>query len=135
MCIDGYAVNYYGLYRATEDLNIWITPTNENIKCIFDTMLSMGYTESEFEEIKNEDFTTYFMCSLGARPNVIDILTILYNTLNFDEAEKYMISHKVNDDLKLKMVSYKTFKDSKLLSRQPMGFEDISSLEKLRTDL
>ena len=98
-------------------------------------MLSMGYTESEFEEIKNEDFTTYFMCSIGARPNIIDVLTILHHTLNFDEAQKYMVSHKVNNDLKLKMVSYKTFKDSKLLSRQPMDFEDIPRLEKLRTDL
>ena len=26
MCIGECDVNYYGLYRATEDLNIWIAP-------------------------------------------------------------------------------------------------------------
>ena len=48
------------------------------------------------------------MCSLVARPNVIDILTILHHTLNFDEAEKNMILLKLKDDLELKMVFYET---------------------------
>lgn len=30
MCIGGYAVNYYGFHRATDDMDIWIAPTNEN---------------------------------------------------------------------------------------------------------
>ena len=135
MCIGGYAVNYYGFHRATVDLDIWIAPTNENKKCFFNTMLCMGYTESEFEDIKKEDFTTYFICSLGARPNVIDIITILHHTLNFDEAEKNKVSHKLKDDLELKLVSYETLKDTKLRSHRPKDFEDISRLEKLRTHL
>ena len=51
-------------------------------------MLCMGYTENELNDIKNEDFTSYFMCSLGARPNVIDVITILNHSLSFDESEK-----------------------------------------------
>ena len=134
MCIGGYAVNYYGYHRSTEDLDIWIAPTNENKKCFFDTMLCMGYSENEFEDIKDEDFSTYFMCTLGARPNVIDILTILHHNLNFDEAEKKMTLHKLNDNLELKFVSYDTLKDTKLLSRRPKDFEDISKLEQLRNN-
>jgi hypothetical protein len=30
MIIGGYAVNYYGFHRATDGLDIWIAPTNEN---------------------------------------------------------------------------------------------------------
>lgn len=70
MCIGGYAVNYYGFHRATQDLDIWIAPTNENKKCFFNTMPCMGYTESEYDHLKNEDFTSYFMCSIGVRPKV-----------------------------------------------------------------
>lgn len=69
LCIGGYAVNYYGYHRMTQDLDIWIAPVNENKECFFNTLLCMGYTESEFEDIRKEDFTTCFICTLGARPN------------------------------------------------------------------
>ncbi len=51
-------------------------------------MLCMGYAESEFEDIKKEDFTTYFMCSLVGRPNVIDVLIIVHHSIDYEEAEK-----------------------------------------------
>ena len=132
MCIGGYAVNYYGYHRATEDLDIWIAPTNENKKCFFNTMLCMDYSESEFDDIKDEDFTTCFICTLGAMPNVIDVLTILHHKLNFNEAEKNMTIHKVNDAVELKLVSYDVLIETKLRSHRPKDLEDISKLEQLR---
>jgi len=134
LCIGGYAVNYYGFHRMTEDLDVWIAPTNQNKDCFFNTMLCMGYTESEFEDIKKEDFTTYFMCSLGGRPNVIDVLTILHHSLNFDEAEKNMTIHSLNNFMELKMVSYELLKETKLSSHRPKDLWDISQLEKLRNN-
>ncbi len=132
MCIGGYAVNYYGFHRATEDLDIWIAPTNENKACFFNTLACMGYAQSEFEEIKNEDFTTHFMCTLGARPNVIDILTVIHHAINFDEAEKKMVIHKLDSNLNLKLASYDILKDTKLRSRRPKDIDDIMKLEQLR---
>ncbi|MEP7144173.1 MAG: hypothetical protein ABI707_14920 [Ferruginibacter sp.] len=132
LCIGGYAVNYYGFHRMTEDLDIWIAPTNKNKECFFNTMLCMGYTESEFDDIKNEDFTTHFMCTLGARPNVIDVLTILHHLLNFDEAEKKMSLHNLNDGIELRLVSYEELKATKLYSRRPKDTWDITQLERLR---
>ena len=132
MCIGGYAVNYYGYHRATEDLDIWIAPTNENKKCFFNTMLCMGYSKDEFVEIEKEDFTTYFMCSLGARPNVIDILTIIHHNLNFDEAEKNMSVHTVGNNIELRLISYESLKKSKMYSHREKDYWDISQLDKLR---
>lgn len=132
MCIGGYAVNYYGFHRMTEDLDIWIAPTNENKKCFFDTMLCMGYTENEFDDIKDEDFTTYFMCSLGTRPNVIDVLTIIHQVANFDEAEKQMSVHMINDDIEMKIISYELLKTIKLRSQREKDYWDVAQLDKLR---
>ena len=132
LCIGGYAVNYYGYHRMTEDLDIWIAPTHQNKECFFNTLLCMGYTENEFSDIEKEDFTTYFMCTLGIRPNVIDVLTIVHHTLNFDEAEKNALVHRINDDIELKLVSYEILKTTKLRSLRPKDIEDISQLEKLR---
>lgn len=132
LCIGGYAVNYYGYHRMTEDLDIWIAPTSDNKNCFLNTMLCMGYTESELYDLKKEDFTTYFMCSLGARPNVIDILTIVHHKLNFDEAENNSSLHRLQDDIELRVVSYEFLKETKLFSRRPKDLFDISQLEKLR---
>ena len=66
LCIGGYAVNYYGYHRMTEDLDIWIAPTNDNKNSFFNTMICMGYMESDLADLRKEDFTTYFMYSLGA---------------------------------------------------------------------
>ena len=34
LCIGGYAVNYHGFHRTTEDMDIWIARTNDN-KIVF----------------------------------------------------------------------------------------------------
>lgn len=132
LCIGGYAVNYYGYHRMTEDLDIWIAPTNDNKNSFFNTMLCMGYTESELADLRKEDFTTYFMCSLGARPNVIDIITIVHHKLNFNEAENNSSLHILHDEIELRLVSYEFLKETKLFSRRPKDLWDISQLEKLR---
>jgi hypothetical protein len=134
MCIGGYAVNYYGFHRATEDMDIWIAPTEENKICFFNTMLCMGYSENEFADIKEEDFTTYFMCTLGARPHVIDILTIVHKNILFDEAEKEIIIHSIGNGIQMKLVPYSFLKDMKTRSRREKDLWDIAKLEELRAN-
>lgn len=132
MCIGGYAVNYYGFHRMTEDMDIWIAPTNENKTCFLNTLHCMGYTESETDYIKDEDFSTYFICSLGARPHVIDILTIINKNISFDEAEKRIVMHKISPEYDIRMVPYEFLKDMKLLSGRDKDLCDIARLEELR---
>lgn len=132
LCIGGYAVNYHGYHRATDDMDIWIAPTNENKIFFLNALKCMGYSEVETNVIKEEDFTTYFMCSLGSRPDIIDVLTIVHKNISFDEAEKNMILHPLSEDIMIKMVSYDFLKDIKLRSTRAKDLYDISSLESLR---
>jgi hypothetical protein len=132
MCIGGYAVNYYGYHRATEDLDIWIAPTNENKISFLNALLCMGYTENETSDIQQEDFTTYYMITLGTRPHVIDVLTIVHKNVLFDDAEKEMVIHTVTDDIKINFVPYKFLKDIKLRSTRAKDLWDIARLEELR---
>jgi hypothetical protein len=132
MCIGGYAVNYYGYHRTTEDMDIWIAPTDANKQNFLNTLLCMGYSENEISDIKGEDFTTYFMCSLGSRPHVIDVLTIIHKHIPFDEAEKQMVIHTVGEGIKLNFVPYNFLKDIKLRSSRPKDLFDVARLEELR---
>lgn len=45
LIIGGYAVNYYGYIRNTDDLDIWLAPTNENKESFKKTLRCMGYAE------------------------------------------------------------------------------------------
>ena len=132
LCIGGFAVNYYGYHRHTEDLDIWIAPTKENKKCFLNTLRCMKYSDQEIEPIAAEDFSTYFMCSLGSLPDVIDILTIVHKNISFDEAEKNGIVHLLQDGVELKIIPYDFLKDVKLRSARDKDLFDIARLEELR---
>jgi hypothetical protein len=132
LCIGGYAVNYYGYHRVTEDMDIWIAPTLENKVCFLDTLLCMGYNEGEIGEIKDEDFTSYFMCTLGIRPHVIDVLTIIHKNISFDDAEKKMLVHMTSENIEFRLVPYDFLKDIKLRSSRQKDLWDIARLEELR---
>ena len=132
MCIGGYAVNYYGFHRSTEDMDIWIAPTELNKECFFNTLFCMGYDKSETDFISKEDFTDYFMFTLGSRPHVIDVLTIVHKDLSFDEAEKKMEIHEIGNGISFRMVPYNYLKDMKIRAHRDKDLWDISQLEKLR---
>ena len=132
LCIGGYAVNYYGFHRATDDMDIWIAPTTQNKKHFLDVLSCMGYSNSEVDAIREEDFTTYFMCTLGERPHVIDVLTIVHKNISFDEAEAKSINHSIAPDIELKMVPYDFLKDIKLRSSRQKDLFDIARLEEIR---
>jgi hypothetical protein len=128
----GYAVNYYGYHRNTEDMDIWIAPTNENKICFLNTLRCMNYSDQELETIKEEDFSTYFMCSLGEPPFVIDILTIIHKDVDFSNAEKEANIHIMQDGTELMMIPYDLLKEVKLRSRRQKDLFDIARLEEIR---
>ncbi len=132
LCIGGYAVNYYGFHRVTDDMDIWIAPTNENKICFLNTLRCMQYSAHEIESIKDEDFSTYFICSLGSRPHVIDIITIIHKDVDFNKAEEKTIVHRMENKTELKLIPYDFLKDIKLRSRREKDMWDIARLEELR---
>lgn len=103
-----------------------------NKQNFLNTLLCMNYIQSEVNLIAEEDFTTYFMCTLGSRPYVIDVLTIFHTHINFDDAEKEMIIHKVSNNIEMKRVPYQILIELKLRSRRPKDFYDVSKLDQLR---
>jgi hypothetical protein len=98
MLIGDLAVNFHGFIRNTQDMDIWLAPTTENRDLFYEVLLDLGYTTDEIGEYKNEDFTTFFKCSIGTLPHSIDCLTFVHPNIDFDEAEKAMILTHRNQD-------------------------------------
>jgi hypothetical protein len=132
MLIGGIAVNFHGYSRNTQDMDIWLAPTNNNRDLFYMVLLDIGYTEEEIADYRNEDFTTFFKCELGEMPYTIDCLTYVHPNLNFDEAEKVMIKYDVGDGLILNVVDFDFLRKMKVLAHRQKDWLDVSELDKLK---
>lgn len=132
MLIGGYAVNYYGYIRNTNDLDIWIAPTDVNKKAFINTLLCMNYSHEEVHSLNDEDFSIGFMGVINDGPNPIDILSIVHHSLSFDKAEENQMLFEVVPGIMMKIVPYDFLKDMKLFARRDKDLFDIARLEELR---
>ncbi len=133
MLIGGYAVNYYGYNRNTDDLDVWIAPTNENKLLFINTLLCMKYSEREVAPLYEEDFTLRFVGSFGSEGSDIDVLTVVHHSISYDEAEENKNVFEISPGLFMNLVPYIFLKEMKLFARRDKDLWDISQLEKLRT--
>lgn len=132
LLIGGYAVNYYGYNRNTQDMDIWLAPTNENRKSFIDTLLCMNYSKSEVSPLFDEDFTAPFVGSIGSADAVIDILTYVHHSISFEEAEKKKSIFEIQPGLFLNIVPYEILKEMKLRSHREKDMFDIARLEEIK---
>lgn len=132
LLIGGYAVNYYGYSRNTVDLDVWVAPTNENRELFIQTLLCMKYSENEVAPLRQEDFTDYFVGSIGSGDATMDVLTFVHHNISFDEAEKDVNIFEAEPGIIMRFVPYPFLKQMKLLSRRDKDMWDIARLEEIR---
>ena len=132
LLIGGYAVNYYGYNRNTDDLDVWIAPTNENKLLFINTLLGMKYSEREVAPLYEEDFTLPFVGSFGSEGSNIDVLTVVHHSISYIEAEESKNVFEIAPGLFMNLVPYHFLKEMKLFARRDKDLWDISQLEKLR---
>ena len=78
--VGGYAVNYYGYVRTTQDIDLLIYPTLENAKKIMGCLSAFGFGEAgiPIEYFERAGSAIH----LGVEPNRIDLLTHLRGVSN-----------------------------------------------------
>jgi len=132
MLIGGLAINFHGVIRNTQDMDIWLAPTNENRDIFYKVLLDLGYTEKEIEPYQNEDFTTFFKCEIGEMPYTIDCLTFVHPNINFDEAETTMIKHDIGGGIIINVVDHDFLRKMKILTHRPQDWADVARLDELK---
>lgn len=132
LLIGGYAVNYYGYNRNTDDLDVWIAPTNENKLLFINTLLGMKYSERKVAPLYDEDFTLPFVGSFVSEGSNIDVLTVVHHSISYIEAEENKNVFEIAPGLFMNLVPYNFLKEMKLFARRDKDLWDISQLEKLR---
>lgn len=82
MIIGGFAVVYHGHVRATEDLDIFVRPTEENAKRTVSALEAIGFG---CPELSPEVFTADNGISLGEAPVKVDVISHLPG-VSFEDA-------------------------------------------------
>ena len=83
--VGAFAVAYHGVPRATGDMDVFVKPSPENAKRVFDALVRFGAPLAS-AGVKPEDFETPgIVYQIGEPPRRIDVLTEI-SGVSFDEA-------------------------------------------------
>lgn len=132
LLIGGYAVNYYGYNRNTNDMDIWLAPNNQNRDAFINVLLCMNYSGNEVSPLRKEDFTKPFVGTIGSADSAIDVLTFVHHAVSFDDAESRKNLFEIQPELMLPIVPYDVLKEMKLRSHREKDMFDIARLEEIR---
>ncbi|MBC7872585.1 MAG: hypothetical protein H7Y01_01240, partial [Ferruginibacter sp.] len=111
LLIGGYAVNYYGYNRHTADMDIWLAPDNQNRDVFINSLFCMGYSSKETTPLKTEDFTLPFVGSIGSGDAVLDVLTVVHQSISFETADYKKEVFEIQPGIKLNIVPYEILKE------------------------
>jgi len=124
--VGGFAVNYYGYIRTTQDIDMLIFPSSENAQKMIDTLDEFGFGRAG---ITRDCFETPGTAvHLGVEPNRIDLLTSLKGISNEEifKKKKRVKYGKVF----LNIISLSDLLECKRCSDRPKDLADVDELEK-----
>jgi len=124
--VGGYAVNYYGYIRSTQDIDLLVNPSIENAEKLMIALDDFGFGEAGIPR-------SYFekpgsAIHLGNEPNRIDLLTKLKGISN-DQifANKKRVQF---DSIAVDIIDYQDLIQAKRLSDRLRDQADADELEK-----
>jgi hypothetical protein len=127
----GYAVNFYGFTRMTEDLDVWINPDPDNLKRFKNTVADLSFPETELlHKFISGELPILRLSDDRLR---VDILTKLSIKKNFYEA--FACSQNLETDFgKIFFIGYDDLIDEKIRAKRPKDLLDVDQLRTIRKE-
>lgn len=124
--IGGFAMYLNGLARNTEDVDIWIEPTALNGQRFIRTLLGMGYTDDELDQVKTLDFTQPQVFGLN---NYLDILTVVHRKFIFEDCFQRSRSVMNQYGNTIHFLHLNDLREQKIVARRPQDLRDIVMID------
>ncbi|MCE7041861.1 DUF6036 family nucleotidyltransferase [Dyadobacter sp. CY312] len=126
MVIGGFAMFLNGLNRATNDIDIWMKPTEENGQRLIEVLLCMGYDEEDLGKLIMMKFTESQVFGLN---NELDILTYVHHKFDFDTL--FTRSRKFENAQKstIHFLHLNDLRELKILARRPQDLRDVVMID------
>lgn len=126
LLIGGYAVGFHGYPRFTQDMDIWIARTEDNIRKLFKAMKEFGIP---LKQLREKDFLKpNIIFQMGNPPYRIDILNAI-GGVKFTGCYKRKNKIKV-DDVTINIISLKDLKKNKKVAGRLKDLNDLNYLKK-----
>ena len=126
LVVGAHALAAHGVPRMTGDLDIWVEPTEENARRVWDALARFGAPLDSLA-VRPADFTTADqVIQLGLPPYRIDLLTSI-SGVAFQEAWNERLSGTLFD-LPVAFIGRAAFIRNKRASGRPRDLEDLRSL-------
>ncbi len=128
--VGGFAVNYYGYVRTTQDIDILIVPSRDNAARTMKALMEFGFGNAGIPQKCFETEGT--AVHLGVEPNRIDLLTHLKGVSN---AEILARAQRVNcNDISLAIISLRDLICCKKNSKRAKDLADADELAKINPE-
>jgi len=124
LIIGGHAFGVHAEPRATKDLDLFVSPDEENAKAVFNALAQFG---APLEGIKPADFTDGSTFQIGQPPDRIDILQRI-DGVSFDEAWNNRIEGSIDGDTPANVISKDDLIRNKLASGRAQDLIDVEAL-------
>lgn len=111
-----------GIKRSTEDVDLWLEPTNKNKNKLLRVFLEMDYTKEELAPIEARNFEDYFVFSALGH---MDFLTILHPSLPFDLCFAQSHTHHLGNGAVCHFLHMHHLRQSKILSKREIDLRDV----------
>jgi hypothetical protein len=125
LLVGAHALAAHGVPRATGDMDVWVRPTPENARRVWDALVSFGAPLSDLElgDLHSPDV----VFQIGLPPARIDLLTSITG-VSFADAWAKRIEIEI-EDLKIGCLSREDFIANKRATGRPKDLADIALLE------
>ncbi len=125
--VGGFAVNFHGYVRSTQDIDFLVMPSPENARNVMKALEDFGFGGAGIppEYFEREGTVVH----LGVEPNRIDLLTTLLGVPNgriFENAERADFG-----GITLNIISFTDLLSVKRHSERPRDLADADELEKV----
>lgn len=130
LLVGGYAVNYHGYPRYTEDLDIWLKPNNNNKAKFISFLKQQKFDPQGISKIADLDFGEAQSFHIGQDETRIDFMTKI-SGVRFDKAfQEY--AKLVLNDREIPVIRFQHLIVNKMISGRPQDKADVDMLQKVR---
>lgn len=126
--VGGFAVNYYGYPRTTQDIDLLVLPSAQNAARAMNALAAFGFGDAGIpkDTFEHEGSAVH----LGVEPNRIDLLTSLKGV---DNEAIFRATRRVEmDGLEIPIISLDHLVTVKLASERLRDLADAEELERIR---
>jgi hypothetical protein len=124
LLVGGYAVNHYGYHRFTEDIDLWIAVSNENLDRLLTAL--RDFFGEDLPGLDKQFLQEHDAVFLGAVPNKIELFKNC-SGLDFTEAYGRRVETRIDGEL-VKMICLPDLKTNKRASGRNKDLADLDNL-------